>query len=195
MFLTLGLFLFPSELLDYIGLGFLLSAVLMFIARPISVMITLIPFKFQIREKIFASWVGLRGAVPIILATFPLIMGIDNSHLIFNLVFFIVLTSALFQGWTIKLAAPLPKKRNLPIEFTSSAKDDTELIEIVVPYNSKVIGKQIVDLNFPEDSRIVLVTRDEKNIVPSGQTTLEEGDILSMLINIKNVDSIRKIFS
>jgi cell volume regulation protein A len=113
-----------------------------------------------------------------------------------------VLTSALFQGWTInliarslKLAAPLPKKRNLPIEFTSSAKDDTELIEIVVPYNSKVIGKQIVDLNFPEDSRIVLVTRDEKNIVPSGQTTLEEGDILSMLINIKNVDSIRKIFS
>lgn len=202
MFLTLGLLLFPSELLDYIGLGFLLSGVLMFIARPLSVLITLVPFKFQIKEKIFASWVGLRGAVPIILATFPLIMGIENSHLIFNLVFFIVLTSALFQGWSINfiakllnLDAPLEKKRNLPIEFTSSVKDDTELIEIVVPYNSKVVGRQIVDLNFPEDSRIILVTRDERNIVPSGQTTLEEGDILSMLINIKNIDSIKQIFS
>lgn len=202
MFLTLGLLLFPSELLDVIGYGFLLSAILMFVARPLSVFITLLPFKFPIKEKVFASWVGLRGAVPIILATFPLIMGIENSNLIFDLVFFIVLTSALIQGWSINftakllnLAAPLEKKRNIQIEFTSTTKDDTEMIEIILPYSSSVVGKQIVDLNFPEESRIILVTRDERNIVPNGQTVLEGGDILSMLVSSKNISSIRKIFS
>lgn len=202
MFLTLGLLVFPSDLIPIIGIGFLLSAILIFIARPVSIFITLVPFKFNLKEKVFISWIGLRGAVPIILATFPLIAGITNSRLIFDLVFFIVLTSALVQGWSINfvakllnLAKPIPKKTAIPLEFTSDTKNDTELVEIIVPYNSKINGKQIVDLNFPEDSRIVLVIREDKNIIPSGATILKEGDVLLFLAN-KNVnDSLKKIFS
>lgn len=201
MFLTLGLLLFPSDLIMIYGIGFLLSAVVVFIARPVSVFITLLPFKFSFKEKVFTSWVGLRGAVPIILATFPLLMGIENSRLIFNLVFFIVLTSALFQGWSVNffakllsLAEPVLKKRTTPIEFVSETSDENELIELIVPYKSKMIGKQIVDLNFPENSRIVLVIRDEKNIVPNGRTVLEEGDVLSILLNRNHMEEIQKIF-
>lgn len=201
MFLALGLLVYPSRLVEVIGLGLLLSGILIFIARPISVFITLIPFKFSLKEKLFTSWVGLRGAVPIILATFPLLMGIDNSLLIFDLVFFIVLTSSLLQGWTINtvarllnLSAPLMRKNQAPIEFSSSADDETDLIEFIVPFGCGMAGKQIVDLNFPEDSRIILVVRNEKNIVPSGGTTLEEGDILSVLVNKKNIDAVQKVF-
>lgn len=202
MFLTLGLLVFPSDLIPIIGIGSLLSTILIFIARPVSIFITLIPFKFDLKEKVFISWIGLRGAVPIILATFPLIAGITNSRLIFDLVFFIVLTSALAQGWSINfvakllnLAKPIPKKTVIPLELTSDIKNDTELVEIIVPYNSKINGKQIVDLNLPEESRIVLVIREDKNIIPSGATILKEGDVLLFLAN-KNVnDSLKKIFS
>lgn len=202
MFLTLGLLVFPSNLLNVIGVGLLLSAILIFVARPLSIFITLIPFKFNIKERIFTSWVGLRGAVPIILATFPLLAGITNSGLIFDLVFFIVLTSALLQGWSInpvakllKLAEPLPKKVPIPLEFTSDVKSDTELIEIMVPYNSKIEGKQVVELNFPEDSRIAMIIRDDENIIPSGGTVLYGGDVLLLLANKKNNHEIKKIFS
>ncbi|MDD3558621.1 MAG: potassium/proton antiporter [Melioribacteraceae bacterium] len=201
MFLTLGLLVFPSDLLPIIGVGLLLSGVLIFIARPISVFITLIPFKFNLREKVFTSWIGLRGAVPIILATFPLIAGVDGSLLIFDLVFFIVLTSALIQGWSINavaklldLAKPLPKKIPIPLEYTSDPKADTELIEIIVPFNSKVAGKQIVDLDFPEDSRIVLIIREDKNIIPSGGTVLESGDVLLVLANKRNSNLLKETF-
>jgi len=201
MFLALGLLVYPSRLIEVIGLGLLLSGILIFIARPLSVFITLIPFKFSFKEKLFTSWVGLRGAVPIILATFPLLMGIENSLLIFDLVFFIVLTSSLLQGWTInsaakllKLSAPLAKKTQAPIEFSSRANDDTDLIEFIVPFGSGMAGKQIVDLNFPEDSRIILVVRAEKNIVPSGGTVIEEGDILSILVSKSNIDAVQKVF-
>ncbi|NLT50899.1 MAG: potassium/proton antiporter [Ignavibacteria bacterium] len=201
MFLTLGLLLFPSELLLVTGSGILLSLILMLVARPLSVFITLIPFKFNLKEKMFISWVGLRGAVPIILATFPLLKGVENSHLIFNLVFFVVLSSATIQGWSInpvakwlKLSAPLQLKKKLSLEFSSATDSDTDLIELIVPFNSSIAGKQIVDINFPADSRIVLIIRDEKNIVPSGGTVLEEGDILSILINKKNLQAVQKIF-
>ncbi len=202
MFLTLGLLVYPSRLLYVIGSGMLISIILMIIARPISVFITLMPFrKLNIKEKILTSWVGLRGAVPIVLATFPLIMGVENSDLIFNLVFFVVLTSTLLQGWTINLASkllglsePLTEKRNTPLEFKPNEKDDTELFELIVPFNSKIAGSQIVDLNFPSDSRIIMVTRNEKNIIPSGGTVLESGDILSILVNKNNSETIKNIF-
>lgn len=201
MFLTLGLLIFPSDLLDVIGIGLLVSIVLIFIARPIGVFLTLLPFDFSIKEKFFTSWVGLRGAVPIILATFPLLANITDSHIIFDLVFFIVLTSALLQGWSINfiakllgLAEPFSKKIYIPLEFTSDIRNDTELIELIVPFNSKINGKQIVDLTFPADSRIVLIIRDDKNLIPVGTTIIIEGDLLLLLTNKHNKDSIKEIF-
>lgn len=202
MFLSLGLLVFPSDLIRITGVGLLLSAILIFVARPVSIFITLFPFKFNIKEKIFASWVGLRGAVPIILATFPLLAGVTNSRVIFDVVFFIVLTSALLQGWSINLMAkllnlaePLQKKVPIPIEFTPVNKTDTELIEMVVPYNSKVKGTQIVDLDFPKSSRIVLIIRNDNNIVPTGGTVLEGGDVLLVLADKAGKELIKDIFN
>ena len=202
MFLTLGLLVFPSRLMEVVWTGLLVSGVLIFIARPISVFISLIPFKYNIREKTFISWVGLRGAVPIILATFPLIMGIENSDLIFNLVFFVVLTSSLVQGWSLKyiakqlgLAIFVKKSKQIPIEFTPDSDLDTELIDIVIDKNSKIINKQIIELNFPTDSRIILIWRNNNSIVPSGGTTFEVNDRLLVLVNKENRDTVNQIFS
>jgi potassium/hydrogen antiporter len=202
MFLTLGLLVYPSHLLDIIVLGLLVSAALCFVARPLAVYISLSFFKFNWREKIFISWVGLRGAVPIILATFPLIAGIQNAELIFNVVFFIVLTSVLLQGWSLvpvakllRVDAPLEKKREYPIEFNPIKGVDTELLDFIVPYNSPIAGRPIVELGFPADSRIVLIWRNENSIVPSGGTVLEEGDTTLILVNKNNIDSIKNIMS
>jgi Trk K+ transport system NAD-binding subunit len=95
----------------------------------------------------------------------------------------------------LNLAKPVPKKVFVPLEFISNYKSDTDLIEIFVPPNSAVQGKQIVDLNFPEDTRIVLIIRNDKNIIPSGGTTLEGGDLLLLLANEKNNESIKGIFN
>ncbi len=105
MFLILGLLIFPSHLPAVFGSGLLITAVAIFIARPVSVLITLLPMKMSFREKLFVSWVGLRGAVPIVLATFPLLAGLHNASLLFDLVFFIVFASVLLQGTTISLVA------------------------------------------------------------------------------------------
>lgn len=105
MFLILGLLIFPSRLPTVFGSGLLITAGAIFIARPVSVLITLLPMKMSFREKLFVSWVGLRGAVPIVLATFPLLAGLHNALLLFDLVFFVVFASVLLQGTTIPLAA------------------------------------------------------------------------------------------
>jgi cell volume regulation protein A len=134
--------------------------------------------------KVLVSWVGLRGSVPIVLATFPLLAGVAGSETIFNIVFFIVLTSTLLQGWSIpvvarlmKLQAPLEMKRHYPIEFAPIDGVDTQLVDFIIPFNAAIAGKAIVELGLPPDSLIVLVNRDEKFFVPSGGTVLEGGDV------------------
>jgi cell volume regulation protein A len=198
MFLTMGLLVFPSHIVPVIGAGLLLSAFLMLVARPASVFLSLVFTKFHWREKIFVSWVGLRGAVPIILATFPLLAALPQAELIFNLVFFIVLTSALLQGWSIpvfarllKLDAPFQQKRRYPIEFAPLEGVDTDLIDLTVPYNSAVAGKSIVELDLPRDSLIVLISRNDNFVVPSGGTVLQEGDTILVLANKTNLSEIR----
>ncbi|TAK58873.1 MAG: potassium/proton antiporter, partial [Bacteroidetes bacterium] len=152
MFLTLGLFVFPSHLVPVIGAGILVSLFLMFVARPLSVFISLVFSKFELREKAFISWVGLRGAVPIILATFPLIAKLPDAEMIFNLVFFIVLTSALFQAWSIpfslralKIDTTTETKREAPFHLPQIESVDTDLVDFFVPNNSAVIGQPIVE--------------------------------------------------
>jgi potassium/hydrogen antiporter len=202
MFLTLGLLVFPSHILPIIGAGLLVSAFLMFVARPVSVFLSLLFFRVGLRERLFVSWVGLRGAVPIVLATFPLLAGLQDAELIFNVVFFIVLTSAMFQGWSIPLIArllhlnsPVDRRLKSPIEFAPVPGVDTELVDIMVPYNSSVAGRSIVELGLPHDTLIVLISRDDNFVVPSGGTIVQEGDTILVLVNRATLPRVREIFS
>lgn len=200
MFLTLGLLVFPSHLLPIIGVGLVLSLILMFVARPLAVFISLaFSKKNGIKEKVFISWVGLRGAVPIILATFPLLAGVKYADLIFSVVFFIVLTSALLQGWSLtyvakllKLDAPFLKKIKSPIEFESKQNDQNDLYDFYIADNSTVAGKSVVEIGLPKDCLIVLINRNEQYVVPKGATIIEPGDILLILANKKIINEIRE---
>lgn len=202
MFLTLGLLVFPSQIVPVIGGGLLIAAILMLFARPLSVFLCLIPFKFHLPEKIMISWVGLRGSVPIILATFPLLAGITQAHTIFNIVFFIVLTSVLLQGTSIpavskmlKVNAPLNTKRPYPIEFEQTGDLDASLNDMIVPYNSDVVGKTIAAINVPPKALIVLLTRNDNFIVPNGSTVIEGGDVLLVLANDEDRRNLKKTLS
>jgi potassium/hydrogen antiporter len=190
MFIALGLLVFPSQVLPVIGLGFVIAMFLMFIARPIGVWASLSFFNFTNRKKAFVSWVGLRGAVPIVFATFPLIAGVEKSPLIFNIVFFIVLTSVALQATTLAkvakwlhLAVPEGLKRRSLLDIELSEDFKNALVEVSLPENSLIDGKKILDLNFPKTSLIVLVNRNNKYITPNGATELKSGDKLMVMIN------------
>jgi cell volume regulation protein A len=185
MFLALGLFVFPSRVVSVFVPGMLLAIILMFVARPLSVWLCMIPFRMPSKEKNFIAWVGLRGAVPIILATYPRLAGIEQSDLIFNVIFFVVLTSLLIQGTTISTAARLLKvndpnkpKPSYPLEVDPLQGWKGELREIVIPENSCVVGKAIFELGLPGDYLIVLLARDDEFIIPNGSLIFQEGDRL-----------------
>jgi len=190
MFLTLGLLVFPSRLVPVIGFGLLVALFLMFVARPISVFLALAFAKTGWRENAMVSWVGLRGAVPIILATFPLLAGVPQADTIFNLVFFIVLTSVLIQGTTLSVAArwlgvnaPLPVRRRYPLEFvkTGDFKIKSSLVEIPIPRDSPAVGRRIVELRLPSEALIVLIGREDELVLPNGGTVIEAGDTLLLM--------------
>jgi cell volume regulation protein A len=190
MFVTLGMLVFPSHVIPFIGAGLLITFLLMVVARPISVWLCLLPFKMNSRKKLMISWVGLRGSVPIILATFPFMAGIQQADTIFNVVFFVVITSVFIQGTSIPIISkllhldtPFVNRINYPIEFEKTKAMDAELIETLVPYDSEAVGKKITDLRVPEKCLIVLVSRDDKFVIPSGSTVIESGDVLLVLAN------------
>ncbi len=202
MFFTLGLLVYPSKLIPVAGKGLLVALALIFLARPVAVFVSLAFSRLSFREKHLISWVGLRGSVPIVLATFPMLAGLDESHFIFNLVFFIVISSVLVQGTTIplfarlaKVDAPLVRQRRYPIDFDNSEGMDLQLIDLFVPYGSYAADKTILDLNFPRDSLITLISRNEKFIMPSGTTILQEGDVLLILTNRENMAKVQAILS
>lgn len=197
MFLTLGLLVFPSRIIPVAGSGLLIAAALMLIARPVSIFITLAGRRFNVREKLFLSWVGLRGAVPIILATFPLLAQIPQADMIFNVVFFVVLTSVLLQGTTIiplarwlKLDAPVTPKRIYPIEYTPVGGFKSELKELYVPPHSPMVGKAIVELGLPADFLVVLIARQNDFVMPSGGTIIEAGDTLLALADAATFEQV-----
>ncbi len=201
MFLTLGLLVFPSELIPVAGRALLLAAVLTLIARPIAVFISLIWTRIDVRERVFVSWVGLRGAAPIILATFPLLAGLERADLMFNIVFFIVLTSVLIQGTSLpaiarwlRVDAPITETRSRPFEFVPSEGLKSELIELIIPKGAPVAGKRVVDVGFPEASLLVLLGRENDFVIPTGSTTLLEGDTVLMLVDKNDADRVRAIF-
>jgi cell volume regulation protein A len=202
MFLILGLQVFPSQLVPVLSAGLLLSAVLMFAARPAGVFVSLSLSSFSLKEKLLIAWVGLRGAVPIILATFPLLAGVPNAHLLFNLVFFIVLTSVLLQGTSLPavvrylgLATGRESRSRYPIEFEEREDMEATLTDFIVPYKSAVVGKPIVELGLPEESVITLICREDKYIVPTGGTVLQAGDVLLIVLTKTAAQDVQKILS
>jgi cell volume regulation protein A len=194
LFVTLGLLVFPSEIVPVIGIGMLISGFLIFVARPLSVFLTLAPFRVNTRTKTFISWVGLRGAVPIVFATFPLMAGLAKAEMIFNIVFFISLTSVLLQGTTIPMVArwlhvslPARVKTVTPADILLSESINSEMVEFTIAPESAVAGMKIVDLGFPQNARIALIKRDNKYLIPDGMTMIEGDDRLIVLAGNKNI--------
>jgi cell volume regulation protein A len=197
MFLSLGLLVFPSRLLPIMGVGLVVSLFLMFVARPLSVLLVLAPARLPFRDKLLVSWVGLRGAVPIVLATFPLVADVPRADALFDLVFFIVLTSVLMQGTSIPLVArwlgvdaPLQITPPGPIDILTAA-DGSLLTELRVPEGARAVGKQIVDLALPERVLIVLIKRRNDTIVPAGGTVIEPDDTLLLFGEAASIDHAR----
>jgi potassium/hydrogen antiporter len=188
LFLTLGLLVFPSQMIPIIGVGLLVSVFLIFVARPFAVFISLALFKMPMRKKLYISWVGLRGAVPIVFATYPLLAGIDKANVIFNIVFFVSVTSVLVQGTTLSAVAKwlkvsLPEKVKPITEvekfILELPKSSLKEIEIGLGYTS--IGKRIFELKLPPTAFIALIKRKDSYIRPGGSTAIEAGDILVVL--------------
>ena len=198
MFITLGLFVFPKQIIPYIGIGLLISLILIFLARPVSVFLSLVFYKAGVRKKLFVSWVGLRGAVPIILATYPLTAGVDKASIIFNLVFFISVTSVLIQGTSLPLVAKwlkltvpvnLKKKSVLDLELTGKLKNLYNTVFIEPGYSC--IGKSIVDIGLPNSIIIALIERNNKFFVPDGSIKLFKGDKLYIMAdNAKDLEDL-----
>ncbi|QPC47789.1 potassium/proton antiporter [Mangrovibacillus cuniculi] len=189
MFIILGLLVFVDELIYIAWQGILLSIILMLVARPVGVFISMIRSKFSLKEKTFIAWSGLKGAVPIVLATYPLLAGVENSALIFNVVFFVVLTSALIQGATIsKLADKLGlagADKVVPphsMELVSMGKTNTDMMEIQVKKDSPVISKNLQSIILPEETLITAIIRGDCVVTPRGNTVIEEDDILYVLV-------------
>ncbi|WP_174613969.1 potassium/proton antiporter [Virgibacillus ihumii] len=195
MFVILGLFVSPSQLFQwqYIINGLLISVILIFVARPVAVFLTLMKSQYNLKEKSFLSWAGLRGAVPIVLAIFPMLADIDNSQIMFNMVFFVVLTSTLVQGSTITyLAAKLgleDEARERPahsLELISMGKTNSEMIEYDVTEKNIVNGKSLEELDFPDSALVNAIIRDGEVVTPNGQTVIQENDVLYILVSRKH---------
>jgi cell volume regulation protein A len=184
MFLTLGLLVFPSRLLPVMGLALLVAAFLTFVARPAAVYLMLLGSGFTLREQTLVAWAGLRGAVPIILATFPLVAGVPGSEELFDIVFFVVLTSAILQGTTIPLVA-----RRLRIGGAAYAPEPVwagepvsrELVEYRVPEDSPMVGRQVAQAGLPEGADVVLLRRYDEYVLVRGSTRLRRDDLLLVL--------------
>lgn len=201
MFLTLGLLVFPSQVFSGVKIELAIALFLIFIARPIGVFLAMIKSGFSNKEKLFISWVGLRGAVPIILATFPMLAGIKEANWIFNVVFFIVLTSALLQGWPIPwlakkmdIIAPSVRKVQSPIEFSDFADSPMKLADFTIPANKEeFIGKSLVQIAELKGALVVMVLRGDHYFVPSGGTVIEKGDKIQVLADDQKLGQLGKV--
>lgn len=184
LFLTLGLLVKPSGVWAILGIGLLISVFMMIVARPVSVLITMMFSHLGIKSKLFVSWVGLRGAAPIVFATYPLIAGLDKAEMIFNIVFFISWTSMLMQGSSIPIVARWLKVSIIMPKHLLSRKEldhNTEVIEVRVPVDSKLIGSQLCQIVFPRGARITMMERHGEYLVPDGTTQIHADDHLFVM--------------
>lgn len=201
MFLTLGLLVNPHELLPTAGLALACALFLVFVARPLSVHLALAGTQMPLNERNMVAWVGLRGAVPIVLATFPLLAGVPEAQTLFNIVFFIVLTSVLLQGTSLTLVArwlgvreALPVQSISPISYVPTGHDKNAMVEVEVVSGSPGAGKRIMDLKLPPGALIILINRAGEFLIPKGATELLAGDSVMVLAGGEELLAVQRKF-
>ncbi len=189
LFFLLGLLVFPSGLPEIALEGLLLSAVLMFAARPLAAMVSSLPATFALRERLMLGWAGLRGAVPIWLATFPVIAGVEGSDQIFNIIFFVVVTSTLIQGASFEpLARRLGLTTNEPalprplVESGTIRRLGGEVYAFRVEPGDAAVGRPVRDLQLPREAVVNVIVRSSEALPPRGSTEIEAGDELHILV-------------
>jgi cell volume regulation protein A len=202
MFVVLGLLSTPSALLAVAGPGLLVAAALILVARPLAVIPLLLPFGFSWREVVLIAWVGLKGAVPIILATYPLLFGLEAGPIIFNLVFFVVLLSALIQGGTLpwvarllRLEEPPPPEPPLSLEITSLRELDAEIVDYPIRDDSRAAGRRLDEFALPESAVVAIISRGKTLIPPRGSTRILAGDHLFIVVNKESRDPVDRVFA
>jgi cell volume regulation protein A len=190
MFVLLGLLSDPSRIMASAGPALLVTAVLIFVARPVAVLVSLLPFRFRIAELLLISWSGLKGAVPIVLATYPLLMKAPGSQNLFDVVFFVVLLSTAAQVWTLPwvakrlgLHAPGAPTAPVALEIMSVRHLGADIIDYVVNEGSHAAGLRIRELALPDDAVIAMIARGTRIIPPRGSTRIEAGDHVFFVVS------------
>lgn len=201
MFIVLGLLSFPSRLLGVAGQGLLVAVVLIFVARPVAVMLCLLPFRFSFRELIFLSWVGLKGAVPVTLATFPLLFQVRGAGEMFDIVFFVVVVSVTVQGWSMPLLArwlgvnePLPPAPPVTLELSSLRDVEGDIVDYTVDSESRAAGRLVRELALPEGVVIAMITRGQQIIPPHGNTLIQAGDHVVVVLHPQTRPMVNNVF-
>ncbi len=202
LFLMLGLLVFPSEFARIWREGVIIALLLLFVARPVAVFCSLFPFKYTVKEQLFISWGGIKGAVPIVLATYPYAANLDQDRIVFDIIFFIVLVSCLAQGMTLgKLAqlfgftAKKPLTSPYTVELHTTKKSDVDMFEIHIGKDARAIGISIAELGLGSGMVISSIIRNEIMLIPSGKTVLQEGDILYVLTHSQEIDRVNSMLN
>jgi cell volume regulation protein A len=200
MFLTLGLLVFPRQLGEIAFEGTLLALALAFVARPVAAAVATAFTKLELRERVVVGWAGLRGALPVVLATFPVIEGVEDSDEFFNIVFFAVVLSTLLQGGTID---PLAKRLGvttsepaLPpplVEVGTIRELGADVLQVRLREGDAAVGRLVRDLGLPRQALVSVLVRDGEALLPRGSTRLEAGDILHVLARAEAIDTVRDL--
>ena len=201
MFLVLGLLVFPSQLIALAPIGLAIGAIVAVVARPLAVMPLLLPFHYRWPERVYIAWVGLRGAVPVILATFPVLAGAPGAKEIFNLVFFVVVVSAVIPGATVQwltrrmgLVSQAPPPSPAVLEIASTQLLSGEMVGFHVEPASAVAGATISDLPFPPTATAAMIVRGTDLIAPRGSTTLQAGDHVYIFCKSEDLPLVKLMF-
>jgi potassium/hydrogen antiporter len=202
LFLMLGLLAFPHNFANVWKEGLLISILMIFAVRPVAVLACTLPFRYTMRERLFIMWGGIKGAVPIVLASYPAVYGLDPSGSIFNIIFFAVLLSCLVQGSTmgplarlLKLTVPAKPHSPYSVELHSLRKSDTDMFEIRIDPGSVAEGRCIRDLGLPADVLISSIVRRERIILPKGSTGIAADDLLFVLAPKGKIDEVSRVLA
>ncbi|MGH7572254.1 MAG: potassium/proton antiporter [Gemmatimonadota bacterium] len=202
MFVLLGLLSFPSRLAAVAEPALLVAAVLVFVARPLAVGMCLLPFRFSVREMTFITWGGLKGSVPVILATYPFMWGLSEADLVFDIVFFVVLVSAVTQGWTLPVLARMlglreaaPVEAPVTLEITSLRDIEGDIVEYTLYDGSRATGRRVRDLALPDGVLVAMIVRGQQVIPPRGSTQIIPGDHVFVLLHPAVRTLVDRVFS